>query len=735
MTIPDQTDELLRLMLERRAGAPMPGSLFLGVADAVRMTAQVAGAPARSVPVPPPRGRRPMIAAAGLIVVVAVLAVAALAGGVFRGAPTASLPGVGLVPSSSAASSPDASLAALQPLPSGTQASPGAVQVDSRAWKLKPGWQYDLECYEDEGGECHLHLYDDAAREQDGWPVSIPGACSDPVAVGPRESVFVACTRNGRAVVTGLDRSGKAIPGWPVRIRGSVAWSRWNAFGYGASAPAIAVGSDATVYVAVATGDQDIYSVHALTPDAKPRKGWPVTLPGGGQGFSLGLGGAIAAWWYEGIAREEYFFDARRTRFTMIGPNGKTLPGWPIGSKGAASGPVVGTNGLFYVSATGKVWGHDRTGKVLKGWPYDLQAAIAPELRSDGTLMFIDDSEVVVLDQRGRPVPGWPYEAHGTFGGPGCDTPGSPYQPKAVTADGRLYLSEWDGRRASIIALDGAGRSANGFPYRVADGWRVTSLESVGGGLLEARLTGDACGYGRDDTSIRIGAAGTLVGDAPWTPLSVVYKSLRLAPLHGPTTSTFRQGVSIDLQSELVNRSSSSVTLPRVDVDGDAFYAAGQVQTWLERLGTYAVIDCLPFAERKNRTWYAVGASLIVAAKPEVVEPRWEDGRVDPGRPSLRSDPLPGAGRLPAPRRIRPARRRRGFRHRRRRLRLHRDRRPDADGHPGPDPDPDPQADPDADLAAETDAAGIVRGNAGSVVSRSPGESGRQGDLRGMEQV
>jgi hypothetical protein len=572
MTTPERTDDLLGLLLERRAGAPMPRSLLPGVAEAVRTTAQVAGGSARSGPVPPPRGRRPVIAAAGVIVVVAILAVAAVAGGAFRGTPTASLPVVGLLPSSSAVASPDASLAALQPLPSGTQASPAAVQAGPHPWTLKTGWRFDLDCYEDEGGECHLHLYDDAGREQDGWPVSIPGACSDPVAIGPHESVFVACTRNGRAVVTALNRSGKAIPGWPVRIRGSVAWTRWNDFGYGASAPSIAVGSDGTVYVAVATGDHGIYSVHALTSDAKPRKGWPVTLPGGGQGFSLGLGGAIAAWWYEGIAEEEYSFDARRTRITMIGPNGKTLPGWPIGSKGAASGPVVGTNGLFYVSATGTVWGHDRTGKVLKGWPYDLQAPIAPELRPDGTLMFMDDSEVTVLDQRGRPVPGWPFQADGTFAGPVCE--GFSYQPTATTADGRLYVSDWNGRRASIIALDGAGRSAIGFPHRVADGWRVTSLESVGGGIVEARLTGAACGYGRDDTSIRIGAAGTLVGDAPWTPLSVVYKALRLAPLHGTTATTVEQRVPILLESELVNRSSSPVTLPRVDVDDHQLYVA-----------------------------------------------------------------------------------------------------------------------------------------------------------------
>ena len=45
MTTPDRTEDLLRLMLERRAGAPPPGWLLPGVAEQVRQTRQARARP------------------------------------------------------------------------------------------------------------------------------------------------------------------------------------------------------------------------------------------------------------------------------------------------------------------------------------------------------------------------------------------------------------------------------------------------------------------------------------------------------------------------------------------------------------------------------------------------------------------------------------------------------------------------------------------------------------------
>ena len=96
--------------------------------------------------------------------------------------------------------------------------------------------------------------------------------------------------------------------------------------------------------------------------------------PGSGQGFTLAPDGTIVGWWYEDLEEEAIDLQAARTKYTMIGPNGKTLPGrWPITSIGTATAPVVTQDGsLFYTSATGKVWGHDRSGNIIDGWPYRL---------------------------------------------------------------------------------------------------------------------------------------------------------------------------------------------------------------------------------------------------------------------------------------------------------------------------------------------------------------------------
>ena len=68
MTTPDRTEDLLRLMLERRAGAPPPGWLLPGVAEAVRQSGQVRGGHAWSGLLSTRRfGRMGLVAAAALV--------------------------------------------------------------------------------------------------------------------------------------------------------------------------------------------------------------------------------------------------------------------------------------------------------------------------------------------------------------------------------------------------------------------------------------------------------------------------------------------------------------------------------------------------------------------------------------------------------------------------------------------------------------------------------------------
>jgi hypothetical protein len=502
--------------------------------------------------------------------------------------------------------------------------APPAQAVTPAAWGLPAGWQYSLVCDEESGdaSPCALHLIDDTGREQEGWPVTIRGDCVDGVAVGPQHAAFVACTRNRSAVVTGLDETGKPLPGWPVTVPGGVASSSWNDFAWG-GVDSAAVGPDGTVYLAVSPNDDSGgYAIHAFSPDGSPRNGWPRKLPGGAQGFMLASDGTIVAWWYEGV-QESIDLQARRTVFAVIGPDGRNLPGWPKGSTGAASGPVVWRDGsIYYTSATGKVYGHDRTGAIIDGWPYRLPFPVAPELRSDGALVFVGESDVVVLDRRGRMVPGWPYETRATLLAPGCDTPGFPEPMSLLAPDGTLHLAPWDGARSSVVALDPSGRTVAGWPYGVPDGWRVTGLDLGSRGTLTAALSGDnSCGGGLDATSIELTAAGSLVGDPPATPLSRVYEALRLEKLRtGTGATTFPQGSRIDLEFDLVNQSSSTVILPRIDDDGDRYYAAGTLQTWIERLGPEPDMGCLPTAGRKG-TWYATGGWINVSEMPVAIPP------------------------------------------------------------------------------------------------------------------
>jgi len=643
MTMHDPTDELLTGMLRARAGADVPAWLLARTMQEVAATRQLRPGFAGGISMPRGRTERIALLAAATLLLGALAVGGAMAAGLIdlQLPPDPTSPAVIVMPTASPGPS-DATQPGLAPTmkpgasPRASSAPP--VQPVPPAWSLPAGWRYDLACDWETGDTpgpttyCALHLYDDSGREQDGWPVTINGDCYDGVVVGPEHSAFVACTRNNRAVVTGLDPTGKPLPGWPVIVPGSVANSSWNDFAWGGVESA-AVGPDGTVYMGVTPPSDDSgYQIHAFAPDGSPRKGWPRELPGGAQGFALAPDGTVVAWWYEGVQEDSIDLQARRTVYTMIGPDGRTLPGWPKGSTGAASGPVVWTDGsIYYTSATGKVYGHDRTGAIIDGWPYRLPYPVAPELRSDGALVFVGDSDVIVLDRRGRMVRGWPFETRSTFLEPGCDTGGFSSRASVLTPDGTLYLAPWDGARSSVVALDPSGATVAGWPYRVPAGWRVVWLSPGSGGVLEAALTGDPCGGARDDTSIRLSAAGDLVGDPPGTPLAVVYEALRLRGLKTASgETTFAQGAPIDFEFGLVNRSSSPVVLPRVSFventdSTDTYYASGTLQTWLERLGPDTDMDCLPRADRKG-TWYAAGGWVNSSTVPVTVPPGGDVG-------------------------------------------------------------------------------------------------------------
>jgi hypothetical protein len=367
------------------------------------------------------------------------------------------------------------------PSPSPTTAASG----------LPAGWHHELVCRED-GTGCQLHLYDAAGREQPGWPVTLAGGCwLENLAVGTDGVAFIACKIDDQqALFSAVDVSGASLPGWPIR-----------ATGYPLRAE---VGRDGTVYFGtVGEGGDGALSVHAFGPDGHPRTGWPTALPRTAD-FAIAPDGTVVAWWYGDPLSSGLDAQFARTKFTMIGPNGKTLPGrWPITSIGTATAPAITKDGsLFYVSATGKVWGHDRSGNIIDGWPYPLSTWYPrepPELRPDGRLLFIlgeyvrgdgtgPDSQVIVLTTTGKMASGWPYRTSASLDGVQCCVDCYSYFPHASSADGTLYLAPWTEDLAEVVALDGRGQVVPGWPYRLPAGSRVARLEMGPDGRLVVTL-------------------------------------------------------------------------------------------------------------------------------------------------------------------------------------------------------------------------------------------------------
>jgi hypothetical protein len=275
-----------------------------------------------------------------------------------------------------------------------------------------------------------------------------------------------------------IDAAGEIRPGWPVAVTEQYGWF---------SDPQL--GSDGTLFVVThPDGGDGQASLAAFDHDGSLRPGWPVPLPGR---YILGPQGTAVTW--RGIDdRGELCTDYRRTVFTVLGPDGTTLPGWPRGSEGSASWPVVAADGtVYYVSARGNVYAHARSGEVKAGWPVSVPGAFpgcgahGPFLSPNGTVIVLGD-EVVAISPNGNH---WRYRPQGTLAGTSCDTDSSNNPPPAFSADGTTYVSVFDSITTSetidIVALDREGHIKSGWPYRLSIDGRTADV-----GLLDVSPDG-----------------------------------------------------------------------------------------------------------------------------------------------------------------------------------------------------------------------------------------------------
>ncbi len=363
-----------------------------------------------------------------------------------------------------------------------------------RAGYMKPGWPIDVRpgaelgspavgpdgsvYFEECAGspvECVLHRLDGTGRAETGWPIDVPAdfACSaggcrpNAVHVGPDGTAVVSHWRDaGGLQFLGVDSTARPRPGWRIvpDITGGLWWSD------------VQFGPDGTLFMlGMPDGGSDLRTrIAAYGPDGNLRPGWPVAVPGRSE-YVLGPRGTVVVRSFVDDTGE-LCNNPRRTVFTVLGADGRTLPGWPRGSTGYASRPVVDSEGtVYYVSATYRVYAHDVAGEVRTGWPVAAPGADdgcgpeRPSVAPDGTLVVVGD-EVTALSPDGRLRPGWPYRPAGSLSGPCFDSEcygghGAP----AFGQDGTVYLvvyhEDQAGIRAEVVALDPQGRVKPGWPY------------------------------------------------------------------------------------------------------------------------------------------------------------------------------------------------------------------------------------------------------------------------------
>ena len=406
------------------------------------------------------------------------------------------------------------------PPPSAAAGSPTPVQPDTGPVPDPLAVGHSSDCDEEETA-CQVHLVLDGVRDPAGWPVRIGGPCPG-LRTAEDGLAYIACSPSDGATIHVIGLDGRPENGWPASLAGSVSSVSWNDFSIvcGVERSPIEVGPGGSVYVAISTGSAA--NVHAFESDGQPLAGWPQPIPGdrpgpdgsggdGCRGFALHADGVVA-WGYEGF-EPAVELEARRTEFTSWSFDGELHAGWPRGSEGAASGPVLDVDdGVTYVSASGRAWSHDDRGEIRPGWPYQLDDPAPPHVAPDGRIAVIVPAleatdRLVVLRQDGTLVTGAPIqlpadiETRCLFG----DTPCAGATSPAFANDGTMYLSlAWSTTEHAIpdstdmggalVAFDADGAIVDGWPIDLAPRTHLLDLSVDAEDRLIAR--GYVCDQG-----------------------------------------------------------------------------------------------------------------------------------------------------------------------------------------------------------------------------------------------
>ncbi len=384
---------------------------------------------------------------------------------------------------------------------------------------VAPAGTFDLTCLDAapapiEPGSlaCELVRRDPAGEVLPGWPVELGGPCADAVADGAG-TIFVGCATAAGTAVLAFEPDGSERAGWRAEVPWPLAPTTWNdfSFGCGRHQPALAVATDGTVFVAGAAGADTFLT--ALDGTGATMIGWPQELPGDGTaiaaevgpcvGFTLAPDGTVRAWGYEGVPPDEgglgYFPFAERTVYTAIDRQGRTIPGWPVGSQGTGSGPIVGPDGvLFHVTEAGNLWGHDAAAQPVAAAPHDLERPVAPLPTTDGRLLFVLDNEGGAELLSFAPGGGLQQGSAAILGGHrqsrclATDVDCFGYVDPLLGQDGTLYLSMAaivDRSGGRVIAVGRAGEGVPGWPLQLEPGEWAHGLSTDDAGNIVVDLS------------------------------------------------------------------------------------------------------------------------------------------------------------------------------------------------------------------------------------------------------
>ncbi len=324
---------------------------------------------------------------------------------------------------------------------------------------------------EPESGGYALHRVGRDGRDRAGWPfrLTAPGrGCGRPV-VSPDATVYLMCRVDvsGGARLYAIGPEGQSRPGWPIQTpEGDVQ-----------------LGGDGTVFVEEPGEYGAPRTLGAYAPDGRRRPGWPLTLPPETLEIVPGPAGSLLIW--RGVPRVPpegglcgWYYSAGV--MSVLGPDGRTMPGWPVRAA-ELSAPVVGPDGTIYYVTKDQAYARDLAGKLKPGWPVPVDVGTEagcmlarPYVRPDGTIYINGGRGVTALAPDGGTLPGWPVRRPDVIAPRACATDYTFSPSLGFGPDGVLYqvalADDPAGPMLQVSAIDRAGRALPGWPRDVRVG-------------------------------------------------------------------------------------------------------------------------------------------------------------------------------------------------------------------------------------------------------------------------